>query len=175
MTTVLGVLQPPIPLVTHQKDSQDLEAVVLIGMVYYSKRTLTRGKKYIRQSLEESRYRLQSSLSGGMSCHKEHTSSSSSELQQCMCSVCVQGSLPRVFIEGQSCKQFRPSEEKHMFIINHLLCTNNLGKLVQQGLLSQAFKIATSVSNVRKILKTKDHSSNQALLKSNIRPALSPN
>lgn len=87
--------------------------------------------------------------------------------------ACLRVTVPMVFIGGQSCKQFRPPEEKHMFIINHLLCTNNLGKLVQQGLLSQAFKIATSVSNVRKILKTKDHSSNQALLKSNIRPALS--
>lgn len=88
MTTVLGYYKClPTALVTPRKDSWDSEALVLIGMVYYGERTLTGGKIH---QMESGGIQVQAPefCLWGVGCHKEHISSSSSELQQrvhCLC------------------------------------------------------------------------------------------
>lgn len=53
------------------------------------------------------------------------------------------------------------SEGNQVFIINHIVYTNNLGKLVQQGSVLQVYKLAFSVSNTGKISKDKFQDASQ--------------
>lgn len=52
-----------------------------------SKRTLNKGKQCIRPSVEDPDAGFQSSLSGGIGCHKEHTSPAVnySRVLECLC------------------------------------------------------------------------------------------
>lgn len=71
---------------------------------------------------------------------------------------------PGFLIGGQSHKHFLPVQPamitenqtrrgKHMFILNHIVCKNGLGKLVQHGLLPWTFKTPLSVSNIEGTLQ----------------------
>lgn len=127
--------------------------------------------RFIRTKVLSSRIES-GGIQGGHGLSQKHTSSSSSEFQQHMCSACAQRSLlkglPRVFnwrpvpYTFSACttshNYWNSDSHRNAHVYRKLhVCTNSLGKLGQQGLLPWTLKTAVSVSTAGNILKPNSH------------------